>query len=121
MCIRDRDAVMPDAIRIHEDTPNIFCEQPVLKGAGLEDAEEMCIRDRSIRAREILAEYVILKRDRIQFALFLFIHNRVHSFLGTHPVSYTHLDVYKRQLQTGCASSQSRWIPYPENPSTAGH
>ena len=29
------DAVMPDAIRIHEDTPNIFCEQPVLKGAGL--------------------------------------------------------------------------------------
>ncbi len=35
------DAVMPDAIRIHEDTPNIFCEQPVLKGAGLEDAEEV--------------------------------------------------------------------------------
>ena len=29
---------MPDAIRVHDDTPNIFCEQPVLKGAGLEDA-----------------------------------------------------------------------------------
>ena len=26
------DAVMPDAIRIHEDTPNIYAEQPVLKG-----------------------------------------------------------------------------------------
>ncbi len=32
------DAVMPDAIRVHEDTPNIFCMQPVLKGVGLEDA-----------------------------------------------------------------------------------
>lgn len=27
------DAVMPDAMRIHEDTPNIFAVQPVLKGA----------------------------------------------------------------------------------------
>lgn len=26
------DAVMPDAIRIHEDTPNIYCVQPILKG-----------------------------------------------------------------------------------------
>ena len=32
------DAVTPDAMRIHEDTPNIFCEQPVLKGVGLDDA-----------------------------------------------------------------------------------
>jgi len=31
------DAVMPDAMRIHEDTPNIFAMQPVLKGVGLED------------------------------------------------------------------------------------
>jgi aldehyde oxidoreductase len=31
------DAVMPDAMRIHEDTPNIFSMQPVLKGVGLED------------------------------------------------------------------------------------
>ena len=31
------DAVMPDAMRIHEDTPNIFSQQPVFKGAGLED------------------------------------------------------------------------------------
>ena len=30
------DAVLPDAVRIHEDTPNIFSMQPVLKGAGLE-------------------------------------------------------------------------------------
>ncbi|MDR3671408.1 MAG: molybdopterin-dependent oxidoreductase [Holophaga sp.] len=30
------DAVMPGAMRVHEDTPNIFAEQPVLKGAGLE-------------------------------------------------------------------------------------
>ena len=38
------DAVMPDAIRVHDDTPNIFAEQPVLKGVGMEDAynvEEM--------------------------------------------------------------------------------
>lgn len=35
------EAVMPDAMRIHEDTPNIFCEQPVLKGVGLEDAENV--------------------------------------------------------------------------------
>jgi len=32
------DAVMPDAIRVHEDTPNVFSMQPVLKGVGLEDA-----------------------------------------------------------------------------------
>ena len=31
------DAVLPDAMRIHEDTPNIFSMQPVLKGVGLED------------------------------------------------------------------------------------
>jgi len=31
------DAVLPDAMRIHEDTPNIFSMQPVLKGAGLEE------------------------------------------------------------------------------------
>ncbi len=31
------EAAMPDAMRIHEDTPNIFCIQPVLKGAGLEE------------------------------------------------------------------------------------
>jgi len=35
------DAVMPDAMRIHEDTPNIFSMQPVLKGAGLEDAAKV--------------------------------------------------------------------------------
>jgi len=31
------EAVMPDAMHIHEDTPNIFCVQPTLKGVGLED------------------------------------------------------------------------------------
>lgn len=31
------EAAMPDAMRIHEDTPNIFCLQPVLKGAALEE------------------------------------------------------------------------------------
>jgi aldehyde oxidoreductase len=31
------DAVVPGAMRIHADTPNIFCQQPVFKGAGLED------------------------------------------------------------------------------------
>lgn len=35
------DAVMPDAIRIHEDTPNIFSMQPVLKGAGLEEPSKV--------------------------------------------------------------------------------
>ena len=35
------EAVMPDAMRIHEDTPNIFAEQPVMKGAGLEDPEKV--------------------------------------------------------------------------------
>ena len=35
------DAVMPGAMRIHEDTDNIFCMQPVLKGAGLEDASKV--------------------------------------------------------------------------------
>jgi len=35
------DAVMPDAIRVHEDTPNLFCMQPVLKGVGLEDASKV--------------------------------------------------------------------------------
>lgn len=31
------EAVMPDAMRIHEDTPNIFSMQPVLKGAGIDE------------------------------------------------------------------------------------
>jgi aldehyde oxidoreductase len=31
------DAVVPDAMRIHEDTPNIFSQQPLLKGVGLDD------------------------------------------------------------------------------------
>lgn len=31
------DAVMPDAMRIHSDTPNVFAMQPVLKGAGLDE------------------------------------------------------------------------------------
>lgn len=35
------DAVMPDAMRIHEDTSNIFCEQPILKGVGLENASKV--------------------------------------------------------------------------------
>ena len=35
------EAVMPDAARVHEDTPNIYCEQPLLKGVGLEDAEKV--------------------------------------------------------------------------------
>ena len=35
------DAVLPDAVRVHEDTPNIFAEQPVLKGVGLEDSRKV--------------------------------------------------------------------------------
>ncbi|MFZ4462988.1 MAG: molybdopterin-dependent aldehyde oxidoreductase [Bacteroidales bacterium] len=35
------DAVMPDAMRIHEDTPNIFAMQPVLKGVGLEEPSKV--------------------------------------------------------------------------------
>lgn len=35
------DAVVPDAMRIHEDTPNIFSMQPVLKGVGLEQASKV--------------------------------------------------------------------------------
>jgi aldehyde oxidoreductase len=35
------DAAAPDAIRIHEDTPNIFSMQPVLKGVGLEEASKV--------------------------------------------------------------------------------
>ena len=31
------DAAMPDAVRVHEDTPNICSVQPVLKGVGLEN------------------------------------------------------------------------------------
>jgi len=35
------EAVMPGAMRIHEDTDNIFSQQPVLKGVGLESAEQV--------------------------------------------------------------------------------
>jgi aldehyde oxidoreductase len=35
------EAAMPDAMRIHEDTPNIFARQPVLKGAGLEEPSKV--------------------------------------------------------------------------------
>ncbi|MDR0311571.1 MAG: molybdopterin-dependent oxidoreductase [Acidobacteriota bacterium] len=31
------DAVLPDAVRVHDDTPNICIVQPVLKGAALEN------------------------------------------------------------------------------------
>ena len=35
------EACLPDAIRVHEDTPNVFSYQPLLKGAGLEDANKV--------------------------------------------------------------------------------
>lgn len=35
------DAVLPDSIRVHDDTPNIFCLQPVLKGVALENADNV--------------------------------------------------------------------------------
>lgn len=35
------EAAMPDAMRIHEDTPNIFCKQPVLKGVGLDEPSKV--------------------------------------------------------------------------------
>ncbi|MGD8387531.1 MAG: molybdopterin-dependent oxidoreductase [Desulfobacteraceae bacterium] len=35
------DASDKDAIRVHEDTPNVFCMQPVLKGVALEDPEKV--------------------------------------------------------------------------------
>jgi aldehyde oxidoreductase len=35
------DAVMPDAMRIHDDTTNIFSMQPVLKGVGLEEPSKV--------------------------------------------------------------------------------
>ena len=35
------DAAMPGAMRIHEDTPNIFGMQPVLKGVGLDDPSKV--------------------------------------------------------------------------------
>lgn len=35
------EAALPDSTRVHDDTPNIFCEQPVLKGVGLEDAKKV--------------------------------------------------------------------------------
>jgi len=40
-CLNFLEAAMPDAIRVHEDTPNVFCMQPVLKGVGLEDAAKV--------------------------------------------------------------------------------
>ncbi|MDR1705264.1 MAG: molybdopterin-dependent oxidoreductase [Clostridiales bacterium] len=38
------EAVMPDAMRIHADTPNIFSMQPLLRGDGLEDASNVAAR-----------------------------------------------------------------------------
>ena len=35
------EACLPDAERVHEDTPNVFARQPVLKGVGLEDARKV--------------------------------------------------------------------------------
>ncbi|HPI70820.1 MAG TPA: molybdopterin-dependent oxidoreductase, partial [Tenuifilaceae bacterium] len=35
------DAVMPSAQRIHPETPNIFAQQPVLKGVGLEEPSKV--------------------------------------------------------------------------------
>lgn len=47
------DAVMPDAIWIHEDTPNIFSKQPVLKGVGLESPSKVAeVIDRSAYSAE---------------------------------------------------------------------
>lgn len=34
------EAVMPDAARVHEDTPNITCVQPLLKGIALEQGAD---------------------------------------------------------------------------------
>jgi len=47
------DAVMPDAMRVHEDTPNIVCVQPVLKGVALQEAEKVAeIIDESVHKAE---------------------------------------------------------------------
>ena len=35
------EAAMPDAQRIHEHTPNIYCMQPVLKGEGLKEPRKV--------------------------------------------------------------------------------
>ncbi|MBQ6360788.1 MAG: molybdopterin-dependent oxidoreductase [Lachnospiraceae bacterium] len=35
------EACLPTAERVHEDTPNVFARQPVLKGVGLEDAHKV--------------------------------------------------------------------------------
>jgi aldehyde oxidoreductase len=40
-CLNFLEAAMPDAYRVHEDTPNVFCMQPVLKGVGLDDATKV--------------------------------------------------------------------------------
>ena len=40
-CMSYLEACLPDATRVHDDTPNVFARQPLLKGVGLEDARKV--------------------------------------------------------------------------------
>ena len=100
MCIRDRAYV--DAILT-------ICRR---EGAGalmvLTDAEVAVVtgfRDEFARENVILclpsAETIALCRDKNAFARFWEQRNIGNTIPTMRPVSYTHLDVYKRQVHTG--------------------
>jgi aldehyde oxidoreductase len=66
------ESAMPDAMRVHEDTPNVFCMQPVLKGVALEDAakvadviegSEFCVEGSFYSSRE---PHLSIEGDSIQ-------------------------------------------------------
>ena len=76
-------------------------------GADIAEALEMCIRDRARRM-------VTLPQEHDSFASALFEESLLKMFVILVPVSYTHLDVYKRQPYNRVRPDirQSRIPPY---------
>ena len=57
----------------------------------------MCIRDRSALASALDSDYEVIHGQTLTGAGALLMRRYMHEY-GVAPVSYTHLDVYKRQV-----------------------
>ena len=96
MCIRDRDLVrVPEPQRRVDDYPHL------LSGGQ---------RQRAMIAAAIACEPALLVADEPTTALDVTVQAQI-----LRPVSYTHLDVYKRQLRTSPSSSSSQPSAVPSD------
>ena len=112
MCIRDRKEIEYEVIRDSRDNCIIICSMENLDPVGvhtgdsivvaptqtLRDAEYQMLRDASIK---IIRNLEIEGGCNVQFALDPDTGNYIVIEVNPRSVSYTHLDVYKRQILVG--------------------